>query len=235
MKKNTSLIILLIFLASIAAQDKPIVFGASGGFYHPIGSLGDRFQSTFGGSVFLGKAVSDNWTWTGKLEYFKFSDPNSDNFIVKRQVEVSGETVPFETKLKDLRIELEVVGLAANANYEIFDTELFRTDFKFGFGIYRWFYPRGGYNDTIKVTSPTNPSASVNIPIVVPAVSQVDWSGGINLGLEFQIKIIEAVSFTMGADYKIIFAEIWPALELGLENISSFQMINGNAGIRIQL
>jgi hypothetical protein len=137
--------------------------------------------------------------------------------------------------LNQLKFELEIIGLSANANYKVFDTGFFQTDFKFGFGIYRWFAPRGEYNDTLTAVSPSNPNTTVDIPLVVPPVSQIDWSGGLNLGLEFNISIFEPIAIYLGADYKIIIAEIWPALDLGLENISSFQMINAGAGIKVKL
>ncbi len=58
----------------------------------------------------------------------------------------------------------------------------------------------------------------------VPALKQLDWSGGFNLGLQLSSRIIEPIWLELTTNYKAIIGELWATLDLDLDNISVFQM-----------
>ncbi|MFH0736642.1 MAG: hypothetical protein V1773_00835 [bacterium] len=241
MKKYLYLLIFLSFTVNLLyAQKTNFIAGADINYYQPVGTLSDRFEKTIGGAVYFGKEVSKNWAWVGKLEYFKFDKGNKDKLHVIQDVSVGNTTETFDIPLTNLNVELEVVGLTANAIYKLIDLEPFKTQLNFGFGVYRWFSPRGSYtsyfdqNTKNFYTDTTGVNGSFTKVINVPGISQVDWSGGFNIGVVFSYEVINNTSIYAGCDYKNILGEIWQALSLNLESISSFQMLDFRAGIKVE-
>lgn len=221
--------------SSLFAQKDYWSVGANADYYIPMSALGERFKPTLGGSISLGKTTEKNWYWFGQAEYFNMEKGNEDNFKILRNVEVNGSDVPFTLPIDNIVVKFEVGSLSANTEYTMIKTDQFETSAKLGFGIYRWFYSRSGVSDTLYADT-TGAGDLVQAAVLnVPAVSQTDWSGGFNAGIAFQIKIYEPVWFYANADYKVIIGEIFPALDLGLENISTFQMLNIKAGIRVRI
>ena len=222
----TTIIVLMFSGEKTFAGEEAWIAGAGGAMYMPIGTLADRYQSTFGGNIYFGKEVSDSWSWVGKFEYFKFSKLNEDNLFKSKYVMVKGAEILLPP-LKDLKMDFEAFGLSANAGYKLYRNDLLSADLEFGFGIYRWFNKRSEYNATID-TSGTGKTYKLN----VPAKDEDDWSAGLNAGFGVDVQIYKPVSFYASANYKLIIGELWPALALDLENVSSLQIIEIKAGLR---
>lgn len=218
--------LLVISSKGIFAQEEAFIAGAGASMYIPIGTLADRYQSTVGGNVYFGREVSESWSWVGKFEYFKFTKLNGDNLYKSKHVMVKGADLLLPP-LNDLKMDFEAFGLSANAGYKVFANNFMQADLEFGFGIYRWYNKRSEYNAKID-TSGTGKTYNLN----VPANDEDDWSAGLNLGLGIDVQVYKPVSFYAAANYKMIVGELWPALALDLENVSSLQMIELKVGLR---
>ena len=231
MKKFLTAAIIILLNTMVFGQNK-FVAGVEGNYYKPIGTLSSWFEPTAGGSIEFGKDVSETWTWTGKFQYYKFNQGNEDEFFIKSELEVGKETQTFKIPLPDLEVELEIFGLSANANYHFFKNNYVYSDMQFGFGIYRWFSKRGEYYDSLYVDTTGTGEMKLAETLEVPQIKQKDWSGGFDIGLEVGTEILKPVSIYLGANYKVVVGEIWQALALNMENISSFQMLNLRVGVR---
>jgi hypothetical protein len=218
--------LLLISAKGIFAQDEAFIAGASGAMYVPIGTLADRYKTTVGGSFYFGREVSESWSWVGKFEYFKFNKLNGDNLYKQKYVMIKGAEILLPP-LNDLKMDFECFGLSANAGYKVFANDLIQTDLELGFGVYRWYNKRSEFNAKID-TSGTGKTYNLN----VPANDEEDWSAGLNLGLGVSVQVYKPVSLYVSANYKMIIGELWPALALDLENVSSLQIIELKAGVR---
>ncbi len=218
----------LFFISAIEipAQEEAYIAGASGAMYIPLGTMADRYKSTFGGSFYFGKEVSESWSWVGKFEYFKFSKLNEDNLFKPKYVMIKGAEILLPP-LNNLKMDFEAFGLTAVAAYKFINSYLIQADLELGFGVYRWYNKRSEFNASID-TSGTGKTYNLS----VPANDEEDWSAGLNLGAGFIMPIYKPVSFYASANYKMIVGELWPALALDLENVSSFQIIEIKAGLR---
>jgi len=236
MKLSLKYFLLAVFTLSqlMLAQNKFII-GAGGNYNLPVGTLADRMKGNIGGWFYAGKQVSDNWTWVGKFEYFKLDGVNEDQMYKIIETNVNGSTQQLRFPLPGIEMELTVAGFTAEAKYKLFKTDLFETDLNLGFGFYYWNYDRGSYSDSL-IADTTGSGDLVVIDIInVPALNQKDWSGGLNAGLDFNIHIIEPVWLYLSANYKLIIAELWPTLDLNLENVSGLQFFDFRAGINLRL
>lgn len=227
-------LIILFFNVLLFGQKEYYSVGAYGDYYVPVSGMADRFNPVFGGSISFGALSRGDWYWSGQLEYFSTEEGNTDKFKILRNVEVGGVDVPYELRFYNLQVKFELGGLSANTEYNFLNTSVVESSVKFGFGIYRWFYSRSAVYDTLYADTTGNGDMVAAANLQVPAVSQTDWSGGLNTGLVIKIKFMKPVLFYLNADYKVIIGEIYPALDLGLENISTFQFVNIKAGFRIR-
>ncbi|HPN37077.1 MAG TPA: hypothetical protein PL041_01650 [Melioribacteraceae bacterium] len=238
--KKTIITIIILLTGIINAQKLNFVAGLDGNYYLPLGTLGERFNPTAGIAISFGKEVSKDWTWVGKLEYFKFDKLNEDKLKLNKKIAVGSNTESFNIPLNDLSMSLEIVGLSANAFYNALDFGDFKTDITFGFGVYRWYSPRETYTLYFEQTTKSfyrdtvGVNGSFNKVLDVPSISQSDWSGGFNLGLHFNYEVINNFNIYAGCEYKVILGELWQALALNLENIAGFQMVNIKAGLKYQ-
>jgi hypothetical protein len=224
----------LLSITSLFAQEGNLIFGGEANYNLPVGSLADRFNPGIGGSFYIGSQVSDKWTWVGKFEYMKFDDENYDELFKKIEAEVDEKMQVFKIPLSDLEMELLVAGLSAEARYTLIRNSYFETNLNFGFGFYYWESKRGEYKDEITVED----SSGQNVTIAnldVPELFQKDWSGTINIGIDFNVKIIEPVLINAGVNYKLLISELWPTLALDLENVSGLQFIKIGGGVKIKL
>lgn len=224
----------ILFSTLTFAQNKYVI-GAGANYNMSIGSLADRMNGSFGGWVFAGKQINENWTWVGKLEYFKLTDINEEQMskVIETNFNNANQTLTFS--LPGISMELSVLGFTAEAKYKLLKTDFIVTDLNLGFGFYYWNYDRGSYQDSLFAdTTGTGTFLLVDV-IDVPSLNQKDWSGGLNLGLDFSINVFEPVWLNLSANYKLIITELWPTLDLNLENVSGLQFIDFRAGINLRL
>ena len=233
MKKNLTLIAtIFLFAQTISSQQNNFIGGANISSYLPVGAFANRFENAFGGSFYFGKQLSEKWTWYGKVEYMKFDDLNKDKLVVKRTVLVGNVEAEFTIPLDQLRMNMEIFGVSANADINIFRSEMFEGNVNLGFGLFWWRNFREAFDDTLFVKDNSGNDLFADY-IKVPELTQGEWSGGINAGANVGVKIFDPVWFTVGANFKAIIGELWSALALDLENVSTFQMFDARAGIKI--
>jgi hypothetical protein len=231
---RTLKIFLIVQLISIYCFAQSDVYFAGGGvsYLMPIGSLAHRYKPTIGGSIYFGKSVSEKWSWYGKVEYFKFDKENTDKLFLTRSLTVRGVTNRYILPIPKLVMELSVVGITANANFKVLSSEVMEGNLTFGFGVYNWKDDRGEYYDSLYYTIP-NDTTFLALYLNVPQKTLNDWSGGFNLGVDFSYQVFNPIWLNVSANYKAILGELWPTLSLDLENISTFQMFDARAGIKI--
>lgn len=227
------LLYLFVFCAALSAQDK-FIAGISGSLIIPSGSLSQRFEPALGGAIYFGKEVSSQWTWTGNIEYFKLDKENRDKLFIKRKIEVGGEEKEFNAALPNLELELEAAGISANAEYKFLSLSLLDARFSFGFGVYRWYNFRSAYRDSVFSDTTGNGDLKLLEVLNVVSDSQVDWSGGFNAGLDLNFLLLDPFIINLSGRYKAILGELFPALSLDLENVSTFQMFEIKAGFRFR-
>jgi hypothetical protein len=230
-----NIVILLTFLSITVFSQSKFIAGAGANYNMPIGSLADRMNGAFGGLFYVGKQINEKWTWVGKFEYFKLDKVNQDNMfkIVETTINNSNQNLRFE--LPGINMELTVAGFTAEAKYKLFKSDFMESDLNLGFGFYYWNYDRSSYKDSLYAdTSGTGNLAVVDF-INVPSLNQKDWSGGLNVGLDFNFNLFDPVWLNLSANYKLLITELWPTLDLNLENISGLQFIDLRAGINLRL
>lgn len=236
MKLFFKIFLIAVFTLSqfLLAQNKYVI-GAGGNYNLPVGSLADRMKGAFGGWVYAGKQVSDDWTWVGKYEYFKLTDVNEENMYKIVETNINGVNQNLRFELPGINMELSVMGFTAEAKYKLFKSDILETDLSLGFGFYYWNYDRGNYTDSLLADTTGSGDLVVVDVINVPALNQKDWSGGLNAGLDFNVNVFEPIWLNLSVNYKLIIAELWPTLDLNLENVSGLQFFDFRAGINLRL
>lgn len=234
---KTLVVSLCIALYSISlAQTGSFVAGADVVADIPLSTLSERYLTAIGGSVYLGKITSVNWTWTGQFDYAKFTTENKDQLFISRTIDVFENNKliqkKFEIPLPELDMPLEIYGLSANAKYKLYKTGPVELGTEFGFGVFYWEYQRAAHRDSLYADTSGNGGLKLAQVLDLPKNHQQDWSGGLNLGVNLNIYLFGPLSFNVKADYKVIIGELWPALELDMENVSAFQILELKAGIR---
>jgi len=229
-------IIAVIILISVTTNAQKYGVSVTGGFSYqvPVSSLNNRFLSAAGFFFGVGENNKQRWNWSGTIEYISFGDANAEKFTVTKEVQVNTNNYSFNIPLKNIRVELEIAGLSADVSYKAFDFGFLNTDFSFGFGIYRWYSYRSGSFDSLFVTNPETSQPLLAAVLKVPELTQTDWSGGINLGVEIKIPVYAPFTLYFSPRYKLVIGELWPSLEIGFENISGFQMLDMRAGVKAE-
>lgn len=236
MKITVNIIIFFVLtFSSVHFAQNSFVIGAGGNYNLPAGSLADRMKGNFGGYIYAGKQLSEKWTWVGKFEYFKLDEVNSDKMFKIVETDINGTRQQLKFDLPDINMELTVAGFTAEAKYNLLKSDIFETDLNMGFGFYYWNYDRGKYTDSLFADTSGSGSLSLVEVIDVPALNQKDWSGGLNFGLDFGLNIFEPLWLNLSVNYKLIIAELWPTLDVNLENVSGLQFFDLRAGINLRL
>lgn len=227
-------LLLLIFNLTLFAQENNFFVGVSSTYNFPVGQLAKRLEGNFGFLIYAGKPVSSDWTWIGKLEYFKLTDVNKTEMKKFIKTDVLGSIQTFEFSLPRMEMNLTAAGLNAEAKYNLFRTDLFDTDINLGFGFYFWEYFRNSYKDSLTIDTTGNGNFVLIEELDVPSLRQKDWSGSINFGTDFNLNIFAPFIISLSVNYKIIIAELWPTLALNLENVSGLQFLDLRAGIKYE-
>lgn len=188
------------------------------------GSFSDRFEPALGYNFYFGKQTSENWRWSGKFEYMKFDKQNDEASYIK----AVNEGKEYIYNLPENFMEFTAYGLSANADYKVFSSEILNGYINFCFGIYNWKFNRSAYSDSLYDNNVLIFTANL------PENSQSDWSGGFNVGVNADLNIYGPLFLNLGANYKAIIGELWPALAIDMENVSTFQMFDIKASISIK-
>lgn len=201
------LLILLFPLALLAGNTKFIKPQYQ--YIQPVGSLNQWFKgSTTSYALALGWGGSHNWQYSINFEVLPFNEPNKDRL-----------------KYDDLSLKLEITGSSVTGQYFLRPAERGLNPYLlWNIGVYRWFAERGSY-----IITDENADES----ILVPGRNQNDWSWGFSIGAGSDIYKFKNLILSTGIKYRIIIAELWPALALDLENVSGMQMLIGKIGISV--
>ncbi|MFN3873927.1 MAG: hypothetical protein ACK4R9_13085 [Ignavibacterium sp.] len=234
MNKYFIVTIALLLNLTLIAQENNFFVGTSTVYNLPVGMMSKRMQGNFGFNLYVGKPVSNDWIWIGKLEYFRLNDVNKDEMKKFVKSDVLGEIQTFEFQLPKMKMEFTAAGLTAEAKYKLFKADGFDLDVNFGFGFYFWEYFRDSYKDSLTIDTSGTGTFVLIEELNVPSLRQKDWSGALNFGTDFNFNFFRPVSFIISANYKIIISELWPTLALNLENVSGIQFIELRAGLRYE-
>lgn len=227
--------LIALLTINILPQEQNFLFGAGTNFNLPIGSLSGRMEGALGGYFFAGQKMNENWTWVGKFEYFKMDKVNKDKLMKKVKVDVGSIMGEYQFPLTNLNMEFTLAGLSAEARYSIFKLEPVEAELNLGFGFYFWEYFRSNYDDSLLIDSTGNGDMLLVEVLKVPSLRQKDWSGGLNLGINFNVKVFEPVFLNLSGNYKLFITELWPTLALDIENVSGLQFFDIRAGLLIKL
>lgn len=230
-----SITIVLFLISFLKAQNSPWIIGADANYNLPLAGLSDRMEGNFGGLIYAGKKTTENWIWVGKFEYFKLTDVNKDQMFKIVKAEVNDVISDYRFELPLLDMEFTAAGLSVEARYNLFNSSFLEADLNFGFGFYYWEYSRTGYKDSLFIDTTGAGDLLLAEYLNVPPLFQKDWSGGLTVGTDFNLSLFDPLSFNLGINYKLIIAELWPALSLNLENVSGFQFLDLRAGFRVKL
>lgn len=235
MKTTIKIFALLpIFCAGMTfAQGSGFLIGGEGNALFPVGELNKRFTNTFGYAVSFREAHNNNPRWGGFVEFAVMDDENRDKLFVKRKDTLNAVERDLVFPLKDFGMSFDYYGVGVSANYSIVSGTMIDVNGRISFGIYRWTFSRDAYFDSIMVdTGSVAPRMKLIDVIRVPASKQQDWSGGIDIGIESDIVAFAPFIVSAGVRYKIILAELWPALALDMENVSGIQSAQITVGLK---
>ena len=238
MINNKPIVLLLLFTVIFFMTES---YGQKGRFsaaveeswLMPIGTLGDRWEATSGTAIYFGVTTSEKWTWGGKAEIFRFFKLNSDKLFVPNTQVIGNTSYTFNIPLTGLSHTLDVFGISLNAKYNVVRSKFVEANVDLGFGVYNWTYKRDAH-DSLSYDATVN-GTPYHFLVFGNAVanSQTDWSGGFSIGAEICVKVMNPIELTVAGNYKNIVGELWPAIIYNLDNVSTFQMIDARAGIRI--
>lgn len=217
----------------MVAQGSGYVVSGEGIALFPAGELSKRFLQTYGYTISVREAHNNSPRWGGFVEYALADDENRDKLFVKRKDTLNGVARDLVFPLQQFDMTFEYVGIGVTANYNIVSSSVIDLNGRVSFGIYNWRFSREAYFDTIKVdTGSVTPKFKTIDVIRVPSANQRDWSGGIDVGLETDIVAFSPFILSAGVRYKVILAELWPALALDMENVSGLQMAHVTVGLK---
>jgi hypothetical protein len=225
MKTLAALCALLLLVSTSEAQ--VVRLGARGSVMLPVGGLSGRFLSAPAGAVDL-RWEGPRLSWGATIDYTRFTRENTDELSYSDSAIVGGTQYQYTTRLDGLVMDLAMWGMTVQGRYTVADFGTVEMCGAFGFGLYYWTFTRERYTDSIYVDTPTGPALATVLD--VPSDSQGEWSGGINLGAEVRLKFLAPVWITLGGSYRVVIGELWPALAIDMENVSSMQMLEFTLG-----
>jgi len=237
MKRRIIIAVALALLvpALLSAQSDGWSIGAAADYHVPVSGLSDRFLPTFGGTVAIGIPTGTSARWSAVFEFATFDRLNSDELVIRTTVDAGAQEQTLEFPLEDLDMRLELYGASADVRFRIIDASFLRTDIGLGFGMFRWFATRGAFSDSLFADTAGTGTQDLIAVVNVPGLSQQDWSGGFCAGLDVDVPVVVPVTLWASVRFKIVAGELWPSLDLDLENVSTFQMIDMKVGLRVDL
>lgn len=232
------LVLILLVLAGAltpaSAQRGTVVAGVGPVSVLPAGSLHNRFTGAIGGWFSLGVQTDASWTWVGTVEYVELNTLNTDKLRKVVTLEENGENRRYELPLPRLTMSLKAISLSAEARLTVLDLAPVETDIHVGFGFTYWDNFRSAYVDSLSVQSAISGNTITVARLAVPASRQFDWSGTLRAGCNVHVAVAGPVWLLVGAEYKLIIGELWPALDLDLEGVSGMQALCLKAGVSLR-
>lgn len=227
------LVLLLALPAGVLPQSNAMVLSGQVLSIHPVGTFDKRLLPAVGFSISGREAGYNNPRWGGFIEYALFDRENRDDLFIKRKDTVNGTVRDLTFPLKSFDMTLEYFAIGVTGNYNLLSTDAVDLNATVGFGIYQWNFKRQAYFDSVTVdTGSTTQKLKLIEYLQVPSLSQRDWSGGFDLGVDLELISFSPVILSAGVKYKIILGELWPTLKLDLENVSGIQSVQISMGLK---
>lgn len=197
----TFLLFCLVSMNQVHAEDR-FQAGVQYQYVQPVQTLAGWFDaaSSFYG-ISIGRIQDARWSYRFQVEALEFTEGNKDAL-----------------QYDDLALNLKLYGAHLGWQYNVLEKSRYVNPFlTWDIGIYRWFAERGEY---------TISDSQTGSSLYIPSRNQQDWSWGGSAGAGAEIEVIRSLSIIVSVRYRIIIGELWPALSLGLENVSGFQMLD---------
>ncbi len=122
--------------------------------------------------------------------------------------------------VKNVPLKLEIYGGTVEAQYGLASSRhSLRPHLIGSAGIYRWFSTHGAYQDSA---------------VALSEFKQKDWSWGFGGGLGVEYQFLKSIMLFAETRYQMIIGELWPTLAVRLENVSTFQWVAINLGMKMQ-
>lgn len=224
------LAVVIVFLASDIYRSQNLFIELSPYYQIPVGSLSDRFEPVISYSLTFGKEQKNSKILSFRFNYSDFNKTNDDVYTLKKKYDVSGTQQLYKVKINKYEMSMKVGSGSIEWGLPVLKQNSFSLYGFVGAGIYYWDFKRNAFKDSIFVKINDTTSAFAEY-INVPKLRQTEWSGGFNLGIKAYYDFLTNVGFMIGADYRVVIAELWPTLKINLENVSGFQTLEIKAGV----
>ncbi len=180
----------------------------SSAYSQPIGGLTNWFKPHFSSRLTIGKQYNENWFIEGMLEYDHFDKENLNGYIRGK-----------------LDLSLEHIGILVGGRYKFIENKIVQPYFNLAAGVYHWIGVRGAI------------AADSTVFPFIPSIDErkleeTNW--GFCSGMGMEIKFIPTLGIDLQINYRLIFGDLWPTLQPGveLEGVSGFQTLNYRTAIR---
>jgi opacity protein-like surface antigen len=205
------LLVCAVLLAALPAEAQTSWrVSAAGSFVQPTLGMADRFGGHVTGSIGVGQWLTPERLYLeGRIERYAFS---------QGAVVLRARTEGPEVETEQFNLSLDLLGGGFHLQRTLLTLGMVRPYATGGIGMYHWQERRAAYEDEHHT---------------VPELERAaQWSAGFHGGLGTELLVTRQAAVVLGAHYTVIMGELWPALALGLENVSSFQFANASLGIR---
>lgn len=205
---------LFLSRAEINAQTR-LVGGCQGGIVQPIGSLNNRFRSTEGYALEIG-----------------YTNPATNNLLTFSYLQYRLQK-PNETRLyfDDVKMKFANQAVGINSYYPLLRYKRWLTvDLGGGLTLNRWSFQRQAYSgvDTLDHSAPYDSVITLNLV----KFGQRDWSWGGKIGGSLTLSPVRWLQLGWGCYLHLIIAELWPNLDLHLENVSGLFLLESFGFVR---
>jgi opacity protein-like surface antigen len=205
----------LIMLASVGvatAQDTArFSFAVEAQGVQPVLGLAERFTSFPSATVSIGISRDPRTRYDLRFNWYDFARADRLDLVIEPS-EVNG----IQEALID--VGLEILGAGVHVERRLSPVGRLQPFVTVGGGFYHWRERRGAYDDDT---------------VFLTELERSQWSGGLTGGLGAGYAVARTISLNAAVDYNIIFGELWPTLDLGLENVSTFQFASLRLGVRV--
>lgn len=204
-----SVMLIVMFITGLSAQESG-TWGVSisSAYSQPIGGLTNWFKPDFSSRLTIGKQYNENWFIEGMLEYDHFTKENLSGYIRGK-----------------LNLSLEHIGILVGGRHKFIQNKIVQPYFNLAAGVYHWIGVRGAI------------AADSTVFPFIPSVDkrkleETNW--GFCSGIGMEIKFIPSLGIDLQTHYRLIFGDLWPTLQPGieLEGVSGFQTLNYRIAIR---
>lgn len=234
MRTSAAILLALLTLGTESgAQSLGALLGGEASYTAPTGSFAKRMRPSVTYRLTGREAHYNNPRWGGFVEYARFDEENRDRLSVKRLDTLNGVPRELVFPLKPFDMVLTSYGAGVTMNYAVLTTPAAELSAFASFGVHYWEFDRAAYLDSIRIdTGSVAPKLKLLDVLRVPELHQKDWSGALHVGLDADITLFSPVILTAGVRYRILLAELWPTLEMDLENVSGIQSLSVSVGLQ---